>query len=61
MVDLGQKDVRNYERLFYFIPLKKARLQRQSGLIYKLESFYLFASNKRATSFQLITLKKASI
>lgn len=61
MVDLGQKGVRNHERLFYFIAIKKARLQRQSGLFYKLKSSYLFASNKRATSFQLITLKKASI
>jgi len=31
MVDLGQKGVRNHERLFYFIAIKKARLQRQSG------------------------------
>ncbi len=51
MVDLGQKGVRNHERLFYFIFIKKARLQSNQACFISWNRFiYLLRISEQLRS-----------
>ena len=60
MVDLGQTGGRDSACLFLHHAIKKPTV-RKIGFIIKKNSFYFSIAKSRATSVQLITLKKASI